>query len=67
MLKENIIKSLPDDVLYTIFKFFLTDDKLSVICCVNKAFSKLINKTLMKIHLKSIIATMKNILNIKNV
>jgi hypothetical protein len=48
-------QKIPDDVLYVIFKQFLTEKKLEDLCNVNKEWSDVVNKRLMIIHLKKII------------
>tara|TARA_Y100001935_G_C17244520_1_gene477549 strand:- start:87 stop:386 length:300 start_codon:yes stop_codon:yes gene_type:complete len=55
MLHEINKNKIPDDVLYNIFKQFLSDKKMSNICRVNKEWSEVVNKRLMVKHLKKII------------
>lgn len=55
MLHEINKNKIPDDVLYNIFKEFLSDKKMSDICRVNKEWSDVVNKRLMVKHLKEII------------
>tara|TARA_B100001094_G_scaffold331918_1_gene401913 strand:- start:572 stop:880 length:309 start_codon:yes stop_codon:yes gene_type:complete len=56
MISKIIQCNIPDDILYRIFKQFLTDNKLYDICSVNKEWANLINKRLMITHLKIIIS-----------
>jgi len=55
MLHEINKNKIPDDVLYIIFKQFLSDKKMSNICRVNKEWSEIVNKRLMVKHLNKII------------
>ena len=55
MLHEINKNKIPDDVLYNIFKEFLSDKKMSDICRVSKEWSDVVNKRLMVKHLKEII------------
>ena len=55
MLHEINKNKIPDDVLYIIFKQFLSDKKMSNICRVNKEWSEVVNKRLMVKHLNKII------------
>jgi len=55
MLHEIHKHKIPDDVLYIIFKQFLTEKKLVDISSVNKEWANIVNKRLMIIHLKKII------------
>lgn len=55
MLHEIQKHKIPDDVLYIIFKQFLTEKKLVDLSSVNKEWSNIVNKRLMIIHLKKII------------
>lgn len=55
MLHQIQKHKIPDDVLYIIFKQFLTDKKLLDLSSVNKEWAYIINKRLMIIHLKKII------------
>jgi inorganic pyrophosphatase/exopolyphosphatase len=55
MLHEIQKHKIPDDVLYIIFKQFLTEKKLVDISSVNKEWANIVNKRLMIIHLKKII------------
>ena len=48
---------IPDDILYNIFKQFLTEKKILDISCVNKEWNDIVNKRLMFIHLKKLIQT----------
>lgn len=57
MLHEINKNKIPDDVLYDIFKQFLSEKKMSDICRVNKEWSDVVNKRLMVRHLKKIIET----------
>ena len=55
MLHEIQKHKIPDDVLYVIFKQFLTEKKLVDLSSVNKEWADIVNKRLMIIHLKKII------------
>lgn len=55
MLHEIQKHKIPDDILYVIFKQFLTEKKLVDLCSVNKEWADVVNKRLMIIHLKKII------------
>jgi ADP-glucose pyrophosphorylase len=55
MLHEITKKKIPDDILYIIFKEFLTEKKMTVICSVNKEWAYIVHKRLMITHLKKII------------
>ena len=55
MLHEIKKNKIPEDILYNIFKQFLTDKKMLDICSVNKEWADIVNKRLMKKHLKKII------------
>ena len=55
MLHEIKKNKIPEDILYNIFKQFLTDKKMLDICSVNKEWADIVNKRLMKTHLKKII------------
>jgi hypothetical protein len=55
MLHEIQKHKIPDDVLYVIFKQFLTEKKLVDLSSVNKEWANVVNKRLMIIHLKKII------------
>ncbi len=55
MLHEIQKHKIPDDVLYVIFKQFLTEKKLVYLSSVNKEWADIVNKRLMIIHLKKII------------
>jgi len=55
MLHEIQKHKIPDDVLYVIFKQFLTEKKLVDVSSVNKEWANIVNKRLMIIHLKKII------------
>ena len=55
MLLEIQKHKIPDDVLYIIFKQFLTENKLIQLCSVNKEWANVVNNRLMIIHLKKII------------
>ena len=46
---------LPDDVLYEIFKQFISENKLSDICHVNKEWNVVVKNRLMVKHLKKVI------------
>lgn len=59
MLKEIIKHNISEDVLYEIFKQFITDKKLYCICSVNKEWHILIKNRLMFKHLTQIIVNMK--------
>ena len=55
MSKKSINIFIPEDILYEIFKRFITDKKLANIASVNKEWNVLINKRLMFTHLNEII------------
>ena len=55
MLHEINKNKIPDDVLYNIFKQFLSDKKMSNIRSVNKEWAYVVNKRLMITHLTKII------------
>tara|TARA_Y100000590_G_C15587152_1_gene964572 strand:- start:255 stop:554 length:300 start_codon:yes stop_codon:yes gene_type:complete len=55
MLNKIIKDSIPDDVLYEIFKQFISEKKMSDISSVNKEWSDLVKGRLMIMHLKKII------------
>lgn len=55
MSKKSINKFIPEDILYEIFKRFITDKKFANIASVNKEWNVLINKRLMFTHLNEII------------
>lgn len=59
MLHEIKKQKLPDDVLYIIFKQFLTEKKMIDLSSVNKEWSDVVNKRLIIIHLKKIIQNTK--------
>ena len=44
MLHEIHKHKIPDDVLYIIFKQFLTEKKLVDLCSVNKGWDDVVNK-----------------------
>mgnify|MGYP001199146881 FL=1 len=59
MLKEIIKQNIPNDVLYEIFKYFITDKQLSYVYSVNKEWYRVIKNRLMITHLTKIIINMK--------
>jgi hypothetical protein len=61
--------SLPDEVLYKIFKIFIADKTLSNISLINKECYNIVNKKLIFMHYNKIISNMQqenNILEIEN-
>ena len=69
MITQIITKSLPDEVLYKIFKIFIANKILSNISLVNKEWYHIVNKNLIFIHFNKIISTMQqqnHILEIEN-
>lgn len=59
MLKEIIKQNISNDVLYEIFKYFITDKQISYVYSVNKEWYTVIKNRLMITHLTKIIINMK--------
>ena len=55
MLDKMTKKCIPDDVLYEIFKQFISENKMSDICRVNKEWGDLVKGRLMMTHLRKVI------------
>lgn len=69
MITQIIKKSLPNEILYKIFKIFIADKILSNISLVNKEWYHIVNKNLIFIHFNKIISTIQkenHILEIEN-
>lgn len=69
MTQVIITTSLPNEVLYKIFKIFIADKTLSNISLVNKEFYNIVNKKLIFIHYNKIISNIQhenNLLEIEN-